>query len=173
MKDNEDSSENKNNNRSHGDGIYVSNEIYLDRKDLENEFSRADIEIHNVDHSGRSYEGRIFLNNPNANLKTELTLIYGYVGSYYIFGHGGCFGDMGHCDIPAEGRRMFDYRPSHHLRPQYKRIIITNALKELGKDVNKFTITIVPVLYGSTPIADDSHLENLIKFDKIGIITYD
>ncbi len=174
MNDNEGSSQNKNKieNRSHGDGKYVSKEIYLDRKDLENDFSRADIEIHNVDHSGRSYEGRIFLNNPNANLKTELTLKYGYVGSYYIFGHGGCFGGMGHCDIPAEGRRTFDYRPSHHLRPQYKRIIITNALKELGKDVNMFTITIVPVLYGSS-IADDSNLENLIKFDKIGIITYD
>jgi hypothetical protein len=51
-----------NKNRS---GVYVSEPIYLDIKKLENEFYRADIEIHGVDHSGPSYEGRIFLNNVN------------------------------------------------------------------------------------------------------------
>ena len=24
-----------------------------------------------------------------------------YAGSFYIFGHGGCFGDVGHCDVPT------------------------------------------------------------------------
>lgn len=151
---------------------YVSKELYYDITKLENEFYRADIEIHNVDHSSASYEGRVFLNNPYANQKTELTLENGYVGSYHVFAHGGCFGSMGHCDIPTGRRRTFDYRSSHHLRPQYKRIIITDALKELGRKTNKFTITIVPVLYGQQPTSGMDYKE-IVKFENIGIITYD
>jgi hypothetical protein len=154
-----------------GPKIYVSKEIYLDISKLAKEFYRADIEIHNVDHSGPSYEGRVFLNNANADLKTELTLDNGYVGSYHIFGHGGCFGDIGHCDVPTE-TRMYDLRPSHQLRPQYKRIIITDALKKLGKTTNKFIITIVPYTYGE-PTKGKSITKDIIKFEKIGIITYD
>jgi hypothetical protein len=160
------------NNNPLGPKVYVSKELYYDITKLENEFYRADIEIHNVDHAGPSYEGRVFLNNPNANQKTELTLEKGYVGSYHIFGHGGCFGNMGHCDIPTGRRRIFDYRSSHHLRPQYKRIIITNALKELGKKTNKFTITIVPVVYGEQPTSETDKKE-IVKFERIGIISYD
>jgi len=37
-----------------------------------------------VDHSGPSYEGRVSLNNPNANEITKLDLYNGYVGSYNI-----------------------------------------------------------------------------------------
>jgi hypothetical protein len=152
-----------------GARVYVSKEISLNISKLENEFKRADIEIHNVDHSGFSYEGRVFLNNPKADLKTELKIENGYVGSYYIFVHGGCFGDIGHCDIP-KGTRVYDYRPSHHLKPQYKRIIVTDAPKQLGKNTDKFTISIVPVLPGKHS-KDDSGKE-IIKFEKIGMITY-
>src|SRR5919197_2186955 len=127
--------------------VYVSSPIILDIKKLENEFRRADIEIHDVDHSGRSYEGRVFLNNPGADQNTQLSQKKGYVGSYHIFGHGGCVGNLGHCDVLPE-RRTYDKRPRQDLRPQYKRIIITDKLKTIGKDTNKFTITIVPVLYG-------------------------
>jgi hypothetical protein len=152
--------------------VYVSKEIYFDMTKLENEFNRADIEIVGVDHSSSSYEGRIFLNNPNANQSTDITLENGYVGSYHIFGHGGCFGGMGHCDIPTEPRRNSDYRSSHHLRPQYKRIIITDAFRKLGKNTNKFTITIVPVLYGELQ-SPQSQTKEMIKFDRVGIVTYD
>jgi hypothetical protein len=152
-----------------GPKIYVSKEIEFDISKLEKEFYRADIEIYDVDHSGPSYEGRIFLNNQQANHNTELTLKNGYVGSYNIFGHGGCFGDLGHCDVPTE-RRMYDHRPSHQLRPQYKRIIITEALKEIGKTTSKFIITIVPYLYGEPPEGEPL---DVVKFQKIGIITYD
>ena len=84
---------------------YISPEIVLDIKKLENEFYRADIEIHNVHHAGQSYEGRIFLNNRNANQNTPMDEKNNYAGSYHIFGHGGCFGDIGHCDYKSERRR--------------------------------------------------------------------
>jgi hypothetical protein len=154
--------------------IYVSSPIKLDISKLENDFHRADIEIHDVDHSGQSYEGRVFLNNRDANQNTDLSEEEGYVGSYHIFGHGGCVGNLGHCDLLPE-RRTYDKRPRQDLRPQYKRIIITNALKRIGKDTDKFTITIVPVLYGENKdMSSKADKENdIIKFGKIGIITYD
>jgi hypothetical protein len=156
-------------NRS--DGVYVSQEIIFDIRKLENKFYRADIEIHNLDHSGQSYEGRIFLNNPSANQRTPIDQEHHYVGSYHVFGHGGCYGDVGHCDGVHEKRR-YDRRMSPDIRPQYKRIIATKMVRRLGSETNKFTVTIVPVLYGrqgyQTPPGQD-----IIKFDNIGIITYD
>jgi hypothetical protein len=151
---------------------FVSSVINFDITKLENDFRRADIEIHNVDHSGPSYEGRVFLNNPDADESTELTESNGYVGSYHIFGHGGCVGNLGHCDILPE-RRSYDKRPRQDLRPQYKRIIITDMLKKTGENTDKFTITIVPVLYENDITSDVRNEKHIVKFDKIGIITYD
>src|SRR5690349_17602205 len=66
---------------------------------LPSEYERADLEFIGVDHAGASYEARVYLNNPNANSATEPTDANGYAGSFYVFGHGGCYGDVGHCDI--------------------------------------------------------------------------
>jgi hypothetical protein len=153
------------------DGVYVSQEIAFDIRKLENKFYRADIEIHNLDHSGQSYEGRVFLNNPNANQRTPVDEEHNYVGSYHVFGHGGCYGDIGHCDVVREKRR-YDRRLSSDIRPQYKRIIATSTIKKIGGETDRFTITIVPVLYGDE-LSQRSLKKDIIKFDNIGIITYD
>ena len=63
-------------------------------------YYRADLEFHGVDHSKASFEGRLFINNPDAGPDTptdddELR------GSFWIFGHGGCAGDEGHCEPVA------------------------------------------------------------------------
>src|SRR5690348_16357380 len=63
----------------------------LHRKD----FNRADLIFEGVDHSGPSFEGRVFLNNPNATADTPATAENGYAGSFHIFGHGICLGDVG------------------------------------------------------------------------------
>lgn len=161
----------KNGNSGPAYNKYISKDIYLDITKLESGFYRADIEIHNVDHSGPSYEGRLFLNNVDATSSTELSIDNGYVGSYHILGHGGCFGSEGHCEIPTQRRRLHDHRPSHHLRPQYKRVIITESLRKLGSQTNKFNITIIAASFG-TINNQQSEIQNLIKFDKIGIILY-
>src|SRR6266496_260174 len=62
-------------------------------------FARADLEFHGVDHSGASFEARIFFNNPGATAATEKTPANGYAGAFHIFGHGGCYGDLGHCEV--------------------------------------------------------------------------
>ncbi len=41
----------------------------LDIDSFENKFNRADLNFYGVDHSGYSYEARIFFNNPKATAK--------------------------------------------------------------------------------------------------------
>src|SRR3712207_1201603 len=100
---------------SHGsDPRYVSDPIPTPREGVD--FRRADLVFHGVKHSGPSYEGRVFLNKPDADEKTPLEPSSGYAGSFYIFGHAGCFGDRGHCEIREEQTRdPFDLRLPHHL----------------------------------------------------------
>ena len=45
----------------------------------------------------------------------------------------------------------------------------------MGKSTDKFTITIVPVLYGDNNniSSNPDNKNDIIKFGKIGIITYD
>jgi|SRR5215217_181088 len=150
--------------------IFVSMPLKLDLKRLGKNFYRADLEFHGVDHSGASYVGHVFINNPEANENTPQTVENGYVGSYSIFGHGRCFGDEGHCEIRKE-RLPFDYRPSHPLTPAYKRVTITaEKINEIAKETDQLVVRIIPVLAGgSNNIADNN---NVVKLDRISIVTY-
>ena len=148
--------------------IFVSKPLVLDIKKLAHSFYRADLEFWGIDYSGPSYEGRVFINNSKANSKTRMTIKNGYVGSYFIFGHGKCFGDIGHCEIRKE-KDPYDLRPAHPLTPAYTYITITDQLIKIGKNTTEFVVTIVPALSSGT-IADDE--EDVIKLDKIQIITY-
>jgi len=148
--------------------IFVSKPLKFNLKKLGRKFVRADLEFHGVDHSGPSYEGRVFINNTKANENTAMTLGNSFVGSYHIFGHGGCFGDVGHCDILKE-RLPYDYRPSHPLTPAYKRITITDKIKKIRMKTDEFVITIVPILAGGSEITNN----DIVKLERISIVTYD
>jgi hypothetical protein len=116
----------------------------LELPDDREEISRADIVFYGVDHSGLSYEARVFLDNPRADADTPRSLDDGYAGSYSVFGHAGCYGDEGHCDAGQRFRDEFDRRPPHPLTPFTKTVIVTDALKRTtGETV---TITVVPVV---------------------------
>jgi hypothetical protein len=132
------------------------------------DFKRADLRLIGVDHSGATYEGRVFLNNRKATEKTPTTAASGYAGSFYIFGHGGCYGDVGHCDVPTH-HREHDLRPRHQLTPQNINVIITDALRRQLKKGSKIHVTIVPVIMAST---EKSDLKNVLKFDHFEILTY-
>ena len=71
----------------------------------------------------------------------------GYAGSFHVFGHGGCFGELGHCDIPQAHAAPTTPLP-HQLTPQFKTVIITDALRAImARSARKtFTVTIVPVI---------------------------
>jgi tyrosinase len=132
--------------------------------------TRADIEFHHVDHGGASYEGRVYLNNPDADENTPQTAEAGYAGSYHIFGHGGCLGDAGHCDV--EPRRWYDPRPAHQLTPAKKVVIATDAVKYAIKKGDRATVTVVPIVEPLPYEVDPKYTEDPLKIGYVRIITY-
>jgi hypothetical protein len=129
-------------------------------------FTRADLVFYGVDHSGPSFEGRIFFENPAADPTTPLDADHGYAGSFHIFGHGGCFGDPGHCAVPTGPRDPFDLRPPHQLTPITMTVIVTAAVKrQPGPTVR---VTVIPVVRRT----DGRHVEPVLRFAELRLLTY-
>jgi hypothetical protein len=151
--------------------IYVSEPMSLDLQKPESRFYRVDLEIYGLDHGGASYEGRVFVNNRDANQDTPRKDENGYVGSFYVFAHSGCFGDLGHCDVKVD-KREYDLRPTHPLTQMFTRLIITEPLrKQIEKGATIFTFTIVPVVRGG--YSDMCDFENVLKFERLSLVTFD
>jgi len=146
---------------------YVSPKISIEPLDAH--VSRADLIFDGLDHSGPSFEARVFLNNDGANAETPTTAENGYAGSFHIFGHGGCYGDdITHCQIRGP-RRPYDPRPGHPLTPARKVLIATDALRLARAKGGEITVTIVPVVYDPSPKADYS---DVLKLDSISVESY-
>jgi hypothetical protein len=146
--------------------IYRSPQISL--AGIDRDFARADIEFHELDHSGASFEGRVFLNNSGADGDTEKTPANGYAGSFHVFGHGGCFGDEGHCDVRP--RRTYDPRPAHPLTPATKVVIATEAVRgAVGGGSEAMTVTVVPVV---TSLTGKCSADDVLSFESVRIVTY-
>jgi hypothetical protein len=125
--------------------------------------SRVDIEFERVDDSGASFEGRVFLNNPEADENTELSLEKGYAGSFFIFGHGGCFGDEGHCEVDTDRPHdPYDPRRSHPMTPVETSVEATEAVRRTASEGENITVTVVPVITGLTEQTD---VENVLEHD--------
>jgi tyrosinase len=129
-------------------------------------FKRADLIIDGVSHRGDSFEGRIFL-APNADATTPKDPEHGYAGSLYVFGHGPCFGDEGHCNDPGGPIHPFDYRRPHPLTPQVHVVQITDALRRLAEAQSEVHVTIVPTTPKGEPAGD------ILSFDRLTLVTYD
>ena len=139
----------------------------LSTKLLDADFRRADIEFLGVDHSGSSYEGRVYVNNPDADGATPQTLDAGYAGSYHIFGHGGCLGDAGHCDVTP--RRAYDPRPGHPLTGARKVVLASAALRG-ALDGGEVSVTIVPIIRSVGP--KSGWEDDIVQVDAVRIVTY-
>lgn len=102
----------------------------------EHRFLRADLAFYEVDHSGPTFEARVYI-GAGRGLKRDAGIDHpAYAGSLWIFGHGSCHGEEGHCEVPEE-RDPFDYRLPHHLEPAPRIVTVTPAIKRLveaGKD---------------------------------------
>lgn len=135
-------------------------------------FTRADVVFKGVDHSGPSYEVRLFLNNPTATVTTPRTAEHGYAGRFTIFGHGGCYGAEGHCDVPAPSADPTDLRPPHPLTPLDTYVTVTNALRRsLAGGGTLQTVTLVPI--SITPSrADRKPAPELLRFADVSLQTY-
>ena len=136
------------------------------------ELSRADLVFYGVDHSGPSYEARVFLNNPKADADTERLPEHGYAGAYTVFGHNGCYGDDGHCLPDQRHRDEFDVRAPHPLRPLTVTVIATEAVRRalVAPEVRELTVTVVPV------VPDDGlpkSGQDPLRFDYVRLLTYE
>jgi tyrosinase len=136
------------------------------------ELSRADLVFYGVDHSGPSYEARIFVNNPNADADTERAAEQGYAGAFTVFGHNGCFGADGHCLPDQRSTDAFDVRAPHPLRGLTKTVIATDAIRRaiVEPETQAVTVTLVAV----TP--DDGFPKagpEPGRFDYVRLLTYE
>ena len=149
--------------------IFTSAPIQLDFAGPDHRFTRADLEIDGIYHGEASYEGRIFLNNPKADARTATTPENGYAGAFHIFGHGGCLGDAGHCDVNEHHRQPYDFRPPHPLTPAKKRVTVTKTLREIAKNTTSVTVTVVPVVTAAHELCDT---ENVFRCENLHFVTY-
>jgi hypothetical protein len=129
---------------------------------------RVDLELHGVEHAGDSFAARVFINTLDADAGTSTGPENDkYAGSFYIFGHGPCLGDEGHCDVRTGPINPYDFRPPHPLMPQYHRLPITKALRANAAE-GTFTVTLVAVANrnGSYQSAD------VLDFRRLSVIAY-
>jgi len=147
---------------------YTSRPVAIDFADPSHRLSSADLEIAGIYHGEASYEGRVYFNNPKADASTPRTLEHGYAGSFYIFGHGGCFGDVGHCEINGH-RDGFDLRDPSPLLPISKRVPVTDALKYYARANRPVTITVVPVVSAANELCDT---KNVFRFEQMRFLSY-
>lgn len=154
-------------------GTFVSEALPLPPWDDQRPaFTRADVELVDVDHSGRSFEARVFLGNERAGLDTPTDAEHGYAGSFYVFGHGGCFGEHGHCDVPVGPLGAFDARAPHQLTPQRKVVIATERVQALARaGAESVRVTVVPVVPASVE-GDADTVEDVLRFGRVSLVTY-
>jgi tyrosinase len=145
--------------------IYTSKPI--DISGLDADFYRADLEFHDIEHDGASYQARVFVNNPDARRDTPRDAASGYAGAFHVFGHGGCYGAPGHCDLKVP--RPHDPRPGHPLTRAKKIVIATDAIRHARQTGDTMTITIVPIITGGTKKCD---FTDVVKLHHINVKTY-
>jgi hypothetical protein len=128
-------------------GSFVSEPIPVDLGPQGLNFKRADIEISGLDQSGPSFEGRVFLNNPGADVETPLEPENGYAGSFHVFGYG-----IWPEDVPEPAPRP--QRSSEGVRaPITKDVIATDAVRAAAAKNPAIVVTIVPVFRENAPAA--------------------
>jgi hypothetical protein len=152
-------------------GTLVYNFVYPEG-DVAEDFTRADLVFTGIDHSASSYEVRIFLNNLRAGADTPRVPDERYAGRFHVLGHGGCFGDDGHCDIHAARTDPTDLRAPHQLTPYDTYVTITAALERLlAQGGHLETVTLVPI--SVTPRRRDRRVApELFQFTGIELRTY-
>jgi hypothetical protein len=139
----------------------------LDVPAYREDISRADLVFYAVDHSGPSYEARIFLDSPRATAETPRDIEKGYAGSFTVFGHGGCYGDEGHCAPADRTSDQFDVRPPHPLTPHTRTVTITDALKRTTGEQVTVHVIALPRELKDGPTSTD-----IAPFERVRLLTY-
>jgi len=138
---------------------------------LLDDYARADVELHGVDLAVPSYEGRVFLNRPDADRDTPLDRDGGYLGSFFIFGKVNCWGDDdAHC-TPASGRK-FDRRrnPTRYakVRVRTPEGLLRQLVEQAGGDVSLNVVAVIPDREDYARYSP----EDVLSFSRASIVTY-
>ena len=144
---------------------FISTPIALTPAQAQHRFQRADVVLYDVDARGASFVAKVFLDSPGETPDTSPSRQTGYAGFFCIFGHGGCFGDEGHCDVPTE-RDPFDFGPPHGLTPQVKLVDVTTELTTMTADT--IVVTVLPI----SPSERGPMLINALEFSSMRLLTY-
>lgn len=128
---------------------------------------RADLIFEDIDHTGVSFEARVFFDNAAAGVDTPRDPASGYAGSFTVFGHSNCVGDDGHCDPRARYTDVFDLRGRHPLTPITKVVIVTDAVRRLT--AGEVSVTVVVVVPGP----EKAGTADVLFFDRLRLTTYD
>jgi hypothetical protein len=124
---------------------FVSPPIRLDLGLKGLKFDQARIKFSGIDQAGPSFEGRVFVNNPGADLHTPLTVENGYAGSFHVYGYGIWPEDVG------KNPRERLPKPGPARAPIEKTVMATEAVRAAAVQSSEVRITVVPVYPGSTP----------------------
>ncbi len=109
--------------------------------------ARSQLVFEGVDQGGPSFEGRVFVDNPNADRNTPASASHGYVGSFHVYGYGVFPETDGPAPDEAAPRRPGDA----------PRAPITKAVPLHGGDVvagRRMIVTLVALPYGGAPAGD-------------------
>jgi hypothetical protein len=137
----------------------------LELPPAEQPFTRADLLIYGVSRLVESYEGRIFFNAPRV-AKTADHTHTAYAGSFYVFGHRDCAGDVGHCELPSE-RDTFDLRLPHHLEPGVEIVTVTEKIRELlASGVTAAPVSVIGTVFST------GEPGQVLAFERIRLATY-
>lgn len=143
----------------------------------EEAFTRADLVVRGISHESVSYDVRIYLDNPDASAATGFDPDQGYAGRITIFGHGGCFGDDGHCTLgnapTGTQSRAIAFQMPHPLTRQTKRVNITAPLIRTlaAREGRLDTVTLVPTRRDPGR-RERSPAVGLFRFGSVSIQTY-
>ena len=124
-------------------GRFVSRPIEIPEA-ARKSFRQVEVRLHRVPQLLRSCFIRVFLNLPDANASTPLDDPH-YAGYLAIFGHGGCIGGPGHCELPPARARQYDVRPRHHNTPRNHRVLVTEAARRMLEKSSSLQITLVVI----------------------------
>ncbi len=140
---------------------------------LERQNQRFDLILRGVRHIGCSYEGHVFFGNPEADEATERNPSNGYAASFYVFGHGDCYGAPGHCE-PARARQAYDMTPPPASLPLEVHVNITEGIIRAAEstEADELTLTIVPVANRTAPTLDVDENRLMEITGRVSIVAY-
>lgn len=151
--------------------------ISAEELSLEDDITRADIEFHGLDEAEASYEGRVFVNHPEAQADTPPTPDNGFAGSFFVFGvHGGHHANVGHREDQASPLAR-DPRRAHAAKGRMV-VTATDLLKRAVNAGQGVTVTVVPVNVltlsedGGIGDQEEAGTRDVVKFDRLSIVGY-